>query len=113
MPHCSRSVSSCACQVVPTIAALRSYATEIRDAEVTRALARLGNVSAGDAVVVRALAQRIVDRLLHRPAMLLEGDSEGANMAHVIRQLFQLQPEAEWPGCRQFALGRVEVDPAA
>jgi hypothetical protein len=87
-------------QVVPTIAALRAYAAEIRDAEVAHALARLGDLSPREALVVRALAQRIVGRLLHRPMTALRADAEGANMARVLRQLFQLEPEAEQPGRR-------------
>jgi glutamyl-tRNA reductase len=82
-------------QVVPTIAALRAYAAEVRDAEVEHALARMGDVSPRDAFIVRALAQRIVGKLLHRPLTVLKADAEGANMAQVLRQLFQLEPIAE------------------
>ena len=86
-------------QVVPTIAALRAFAAEIRDAEVEHALSRLGELSPRHAFVVRALAQRIVGKLLHRPLTVLKADAEGANMAHVLRQLFQLEPDTERPGC--------------
>ena len=86
-------------QVVPTIAALRAYAADVRDAEIAHALARLGDLSARDAFVVRALAQRIVGKLLHRPLTVLKADAEGANMAQVLRQLFQLELDAEQPGC--------------
>ena len=86
-------------QVVPTIAALRAYAAEVRDAEVEYALARLGDLSPRDAFVVRALAQRIVGKLLHRPLTVLKADAEGANMAQVLRQLFQLEPEIVDAAC--------------
>jgi glutamyl-tRNA reductase len=86
-------------QVVPTIAALRAYAADVRDAEVEHALARLGDLSPRDAFVVRALAQRIVGKLLHRPLTVLKADAEGANMAQVLQQLFQLELEAGEPGC--------------
>jgi glutamyl-tRNA reductase len=86
-------------QVVPTIAALRAYAADVRDAEVEHALARLSDLSPRDAFVVRALAQRIVGKLLHRPLTVLKADPEGANMAQVLRQLFQLEPEGEEAGC--------------
>jgi glutamyl-tRNA reductase len=86
-------------QVVPTIAALRAYAAEVRDAEIAHALARLGDLSPRDAFVVRALAQRIVGKLLHRPLTVLKGDAEGANMAQVLRLLFQLEVDSEQPGC--------------
>jgi glutamyl-tRNA reductase len=86
-------------QVVPTIAALRGYAAEVRDAEVEHALARLADLSPRDAFVVRALAQRIVGKLLHRPLTVLKGDAEGANMAQVLRQLFQLETQPEHGAC--------------
>jgi glutamyl-tRNA reductase len=86
-------------QVVPTIAALRAYAAEVRDAEVERALVRMGDLSPHDAFVVRALAQRIVGKLLHRPLTVLKADAEGANMAQVLQQLFQLELDAEQSGC--------------
>jgi hypothetical protein len=86
-------------QVAATTAALRAYAAQICEAEIARALARLRGISAGDALLVRALAQRIVGKLLHRPTTVLKTDAEGANMAHVLRQLFQLEPQVERPGC--------------
>ena len=86
-------------QVVPTIAALRAYATDVRDAEIERALARLGDSSPQTAFVVRALAQRIVGKLLHRPLTVLKADAEGANMAQIVRQLFQLDLDASQPAC--------------
>jgi glutamyl-tRNA reductase len=86
-------------QVVPTIGALRAYAAEVRDAEVAHALARLGDLPPRDAFVVRALAQRIVGKLLHRPLTVLKADAEGANMAQVLRQLFQLELDGEQGGC--------------
>ncbi|MFN2563751.1 MAG: glutamyl-tRNA reductase [Gemmatimonadaceae bacterium] len=86
-------------QVVPTIAALRAYVAAIRDAEIEHALARLSDLPSRDAFVVRALAQRIVGKLLHRPLTVLKADPEGANMAQVLRQLFQLEPEMDQAGC--------------
>jgi glutamyl-tRNA reductase len=92
---------------VPTIAALRAYAAEVRDAEIAHALARL-DLSPRDAFVVRALAQRIVGKLLHRPLTVLKADAEGANMAQVLRQLFQLELDGEQAGCPS-DVGAVEV----
>jgi glutamyl-tRNA reductase len=97
-------------QVVPTIAALRAYAAEVRDAEVAQAISRLGELSPRDAFVVRALAQRIVGKLLHRPLTVLKADAEGANMAQVLRQLFQLELEAEQPGCPPDVRGDAHAD---
>jgi glutamyl-tRNA reductase len=90
-------MQGCRSQVVPTIAALRAQAAEIHDAEVARALARLGHLSEADAFVIRAMAQRIVGTLLQRPMTALRADAEGANMAHVLQRLFGLEPMAETP----------------
>jgi glutamyl-tRNA reductase len=99
-------------QVVPTIAALRAYAAEVRDSEVAHALARLGDLPARDVFVIQALAQRIVGKLLHRPLTVLKADAEGANMAQVLRQLFQLELDAEHAeGCPSGALADVRTDP--
>jgi glutamyl-tRNA reductase len=104
-------------QVVPTIAALRAYAADVRDTEIAHALARLGDLSPRDAFVVRALAQRIVGKLLHRPLSVLKADAEGANMAQVLRQLFQLELDVEPPGCppdaRADALADIREEPSA
>jgi glutamyl-tRNA reductase len=99
-------------QVVPTIAALRAYAAEVRDAEVAHALTRLGDLPARDVFVIQALAQRIVGKLLHRPLTVLKADAEGANMAQMLRQLFQLELDAEHDeGCPSGALADVRIDP--
>jgi glutamyl-tRNA reductase len=98
-------------RVVPTIAALRAYAAEVRDAEVAHALARLGDLSPRDAFIVRALAQRIVGKLLHRPLTVLKADAEGANMAQVLRQLFQLELDTDDDGgCPSGALADASAD---
>jgi glutamyl-tRNA reductase len=97
-------------QVVPTIAALRAYAADVRDAEIAHALARLGDLSPRDAFVVRSLAQRIVGKLLHRPLTVLKADAEGANMAQVLRQLFQLELDVEPSGCPSDARADAPAD---
>jgi glutamyl-tRNA reductase len=97
-------------QVVPTIAALRAFAADVRDAEVAHALARLGDLSPRDAFVIRGLAQRIVGKLLHRPLTVLRADAEGANMAQVLRQLFQLETDAESAECPSDLRTEVRAD---
>ena len=81
-------------EALATIAALRGYAAEICDAEVARALARLEDMSGCDAPVVRALAERIVGRLLAGPIAMLESETEEVSAARVLGQLFQLGPRA-------------------
>jgi glutamyl-tRNA reductase len=77
-------------EVVPAIAQLRSRAEEIRDAELERALARLPELTDRGKVVVRGLAARIVNKLLHQPVTTLKNDPEGANMAQIVQYLFGL-----------------------
>jgi Glutamyl-tRNAGlu reductase, dimerisation domain len=84
-----------------TIAALSAYAAEICNAEVARALARLGEVSARDWLIIEELAHRLVRNLLSRPMTVLNADADGAYEAHVIQRLFQL--EGELP-CRRSGL---------
>ena len=79
-------------EVVPAITQLRARADAIRDAELERALARLPALSEHDELVVRTLAVRIVNKLLHHPITTLKDDPEGANMARIVQHLFGLLP---------------------
>lgn len=64
-------------QVTPTIAALRTKADGVREAELARALARLSHLSERDQQVIAALASRITNKLLHAPtAALARSDSD-------------------------------------
>ena len=77
-------------QVAPTITALVARATAIRDAEVERALARLPNLSVREQMLVRTLAARVVNKLMHGPLTVLKSHSEGGNMASALQTLFEL-----------------------
>ena len=92
-------------QVVPTITDLRLLGDEIREAEVQRALNRLSGLTPQQRQVVQSMAQRIVGKLLHRPVTMVKHDAEGANMAQVLRYLFQLDC-APRPGEGPFGLSR-------
>jgi glutamyl-tRNA reductase len=82
--------------VATTIGRLRARAEAIRDAEVERAMARLPELAPHARAVVRDLAARVVNKLLHDPTLTLKRDPEGANMALVIERLFALDdPVAE------------------
>lgn len=84
-------------QVVPTIVALRALADTIRDEELERALSGFGPMDARQEQRFRAMGHRIIGRLLHQPLTMLRHDSENANMALVLRYLFQLDGAPE-PG---------------
>lgn len=79
--------------VATTITRFRARAEDIRDAEVERAMARLPDLGPHARAVIRELATRMVNKLLHEPTLALKRDPEGANMALVIERLFALEPE--------------------
>jgi glutamyl-tRNA reductase len=84
--------------VAPAIVALRSHAEAIRDAELARALSRLPDLTPREEAVVRDLAGAIVNKLLHRPVTTLKAAPEGANMARVVYDLFDLDQPAVLAG---------------
>jgi hypothetical protein len=45
-------------------------------------------------LIVRGLASRVVNKLLHHPVTILRTDPEGANMAQIVQYLFGLVPDA-------------------
>lgn len=80
--------------VAPTIARLHAQAAAVRDAEVTRALGRLPDLTPQARLVLRDLATRLTSKLLHEPTVTLKRDPEGANMAIVVERLFALEPSS-------------------
>jgi glutamyl-tRNA reductase len=80
-------------EVVPTIAALRERAESIREAELAKALARLGPLAERDRETLEALTGAIVNKLLHQPTVQLKrrsGEHDGRSYAPALRALFQL-----------------------
>lgn len=80
-------------EVVPTIAALRERAEQIRQGELAKALARLGPVGERERDTLDALTQAIVNKLLHAPTVRLKeraGENDGRCYAPAVRALFQL-----------------------
>lgn len=96
--------------VVPVIKALKSKGEEIREAELRRALNRLGNVSPREEKIISSLASSIVNQLLHFPVINLKEKATG-NQGHlyaeVTKNLFQLELESEEYGDAQNQ-GRVQ-----
>jgi glutamyl-tRNA reductase len=76
-------------QVAPTIAALRERAEQIRQSEVEKALARLGDLSERERNAVAALSHAIINKLLHEPSMRLK-HADGQEYARALRELFAL-----------------------
>jgi len=89
--------------VLPTITRLRDEATQVRDREVERALARLG-AAAGprEREIVRELATRLVNKMLHHPLAALSGEPDAA-LAETARRLFALDAAASDPAASDAA----------
>jgi glutamyl-tRNA reductase len=83
--------------VAPLIGRLQSHGRSIAEAEVRRALARLGEVAPEQQAVVEQLAHSIVQKLLHRPMASIRqangdrvGAFDGPALAEALAALFQL-----------------------
>ncbi|MEI2618626.1 MAG: glutamyl-tRNA reductase [Thermomicrobiales bacterium] len=77
-------------EAAPAIRALQERAEEVREAELERALRRLGHLSERDREVVRALSAGIVGKLLHQPIVALRESSESGRHDETARALFDL-----------------------
>ncbi len=84
-------------EVLPTLAALRSRATEIAAAAVAENAGRWESASPRDLERIDALAKAIVNRILHEPTLrmkALRDDRVHARMA-LVRELFGLEAVAQ------------------
>ena len=80
--------------VLPTITGLRDWAHDIRQSELEQALRRLPSLSEREQAVVEALSQRIVNKLLHVPTVILKeraSSGDGHSYALALRELFALE----------------------
>lgn len=73
--------------VIPAIARLRIAADTIIEAELTRALAKLPDLTPREQRVVRTLARRLAGKLLHSPTVALRESGDPA-LADATRRLF-------------------------
>jgi Glutamyl-tRNAGlu reductase, dimerisation domain len=79
--------------VVPTITALKGHAEAIARAEAEKALARLSHLSERDRDQVSAMAQSIVNKLLHTPFTSLRREAQEnreSDIVEAVRRLFAL-----------------------
>lgn len=84
--------------VVPTIAALCDKLEDIRQAEVSRMLPKLGELSDRDREKVNALTVAIVNKILHLLITRLKAGHNGRDAreyAHVVRELFDIVDETK------------------
>jgi glutamyl-tRNA reductase len=84
-----------ASSVAPTVVALRSMASEVVDAELTRLAGRVPALDGRARDEVAATVRRVVDKLLHGPTVRvkeLAGEPGGHAYAVALRELFDLDP---------------------
>ncbi|WP_022925501.1 glutamyl-tRNA reductase [Serinicoccus marinus] len=84
-----------AARLGPTLAALRTSAGRVVDAEMTRLDQRLPHLPDDERAEVRQTVQRVVDKLLHTPTTRVKQLHSGveevpADYAHALRELFDL-----------------------
>jgi glutamyl-tRNA reductase len=98
-------------EVLPTLTALRLHASEIAEEVVRENSGKWQKASSADLQRVDAIAQAIVNRLLHHPTARLRelrDDRVHARMA-LIRDLFGLEVESETPAAEPVADKLAEV----
>ncbi len=81
--------------VAPTIADLRDRAERIREAEVQKALRKLGTLDPAAQRAVEALSVALVNKLLHAPTVELKRHATDTRFTQAARTLFGLQPDVE------------------
>ena len=69
----------------------------VRDAEVERTLNRLNGASAADRHEVEALADRLINKLLHRPTREVRVAAEEPDGHHLVRAYRRLLHQDETP----------------
>ncbi|MEP7160137.1 MAG: glutamyl-tRNA reductase [Dermatophilaceae bacterium] len=82
-------------QVAPTVAALRSRATDLLEGELVRLDTRLPDLDERQRAEVRLGMHRLLEKLLHTPTVRvkeLAGQSDPGDYAHALRELFGLDP---------------------
>lgn len=85
-----------AAQVAPTVVALRTMASEVVSAELSRLDGRAPDLTARERDEVHRTVRRVVDKLLHQPTVRvqeLSSDPESPDYAAALRELFALHPQ--------------------
>lgn len=83
--------------VTPTVVALRSMATNVVDAEMTRLEGRLPELDGATLEEIRQAVRRVADKLLHEPTVRVKelANEQGAvSYAAALAELFALDPDA-------------------
>lgn len=86
--------------VIPTIIALQQKAREIKDAQVERAIQRMGTISPKQEKIIRSMANSIINQLLHIPITNLKeyaNTRQGHLYTEILQNLFDLDVAEEEP----------------
>lgn len=86
-----------AAEVTPTVVALRTMATDVVSAELSRLETRLPELGEGDRAEIERTVRRVVDKLLHQPTVRvkeLAAESDSPDYAAALRELFALDATA-------------------
>ena len=86
-----------AAQVAPTVVALRSMASEVVAAEMSRLISRVPSLDGRERDEVQRTVRRVVDKLLHQPTVRvqeLSADPDAVDYAAALRELFALDPHS-------------------
>ncbi len=87
---------------VPTIVALRSFAEEIKQAELRRLMNRLGEVDEKQKRLIETTVSAVVNKLLHPPTVALKDDREDRDvLIATIRTLYGLDAPKDKKNHRQ------------
>jgi glutamyl-tRNA reductase len=82
--------------VAPTVVALRSMASEVVAAELSRLDSRLPGLADTQRAEIHRSVRRVVDKLLHTPTVRVQefaADPEAVDYAAALRELFALDPQ--------------------
>ncbi len=83
--------------VTPTVVALRTMATSVVDAEMTRLVGRLPDLEEAARAEILRTVRRVADKLLHEPTVRvkeLANESGAVSYAAALAELFALDPDA-------------------
>lgn len=102
-------------EVVPTVAAIRAKAEQVRQAELEKAMKRLGGLSEKELAVIEAMTSSMVNKMLHGPTNRLKdvaGERYGVAYIEAARYLYGLDsnPDGRNPhgGLIKTLLGKIE-----
>lgn len=99
-------------QVTPVIKTLREWAQNIADDELAQTLDRLSDADERTRQIVRRMAHRLVNRLMHEPTSRLRiqaSEGNGYRYAHAVRELFSLN-DLDPVECQRHTVGCAVVN---